>query len=92
MRRAWKVSTSNGGRQKLTATGRFTVDDQRRPDGDLSLKLEHPGETFSALAKSPTASAQAGAVFSALSALGMAPVLTFRNGKKSLYGQKIGDG
>jgi hypothetical protein len=96
---AWKAATGAArieglnvewGPAKLTATGRFIVDDQRRPEGDLSLDLQNPSETFAALSKSPTASAQAGSIYSALSALGMAPVLSFRNGKKLLYGQPIG--
>ncbi len=96
---AWKAASGAArieglnvewGPAKLTATGRFIVDDQRRPEGDLSLNIENPGETFAALSKSPTASAQAASIYSALSALGLTPVLSFRNGKKLLYGQPIG--
>lgn len=78
------------GPAQVTATGRFVVDDERRPEGDLSLNLENPEETFAALSRSPTASEQTANVYRALSALGMAPVLSFRDGEKTLYGQKIG--
>lgn len=78
------------GPASVTSTGRLTVDDQRRPEGDLSLMLDKPEETFAALAKSPTASAQTASVYRALSALGLTPMLSFRDGKKLLYGQRIG--
>lgn len=78
------------GSASLTSTGRFTIDDQRRIEGDLTLTLEKPEETFAALTKSPTVSAQTAAIYRALGALGMTPVLSFRDGEKRLYGQRIG--
>lgn len=78
------------GPASLTSTGRFTIDDQRRIEGDLALTLEKPEKTFAALTKSPTVSAQTAAVYRALGALGLTPVLSFRDGEKRLYGQRIG--